>query len=46
MHLDLSTVRHLDQACHQAVQNWVAQREKDNARTEVAMPEKAATASA
>ena len=46
VHLDLSTVRHLDQACHQAVQNWVAQREKDNARTEVAMPEKVATASA
>lgn len=38
VHLDLSTVRHLDQACHQAVQNWVAQRERDNARTEVAMP--------
>ncbi|WP_243788941.1 SulP family inorganic anion transporter [Saccharopolyspora gloriosae] len=38
VHLDLSTVRHLDQACHQAVENWVAQRERDNVRTEVAMP--------
>ena len=38
VHLDLSTVRHLDQACHQAVENWAAQRERDNARTEVAMP--------
>lgn len=37
VHLDLSTV-HLDQACYQAVQNWVVQRERVNAPTEVAMP--------
>jgi MFS superfamily sulfate permease-like transporter len=38
VHLDLSTVRHLDRACHQAVEQWVAQRRRRNCSVEVAMP--------
>ncbi|MFC7343729.1 SulP family inorganic anion transporter [Saccharopolyspora griseoalba] len=41
VHLDLSTVRHLDRACHQAVENWIAEHRKNNGTVEVAMPAKA-----
>ncbi|RRO18211.1 SulP family inorganic anion transporter [Saccharopolyspora rhizosphaerae] len=38
VHLDLSTVRHLDRACHQAVENWVVEHRRNNGSVEVAMP--------
>jgi MFS superfamily sulfate permease-like transporter len=41
VHLDLSTVRHLDRACHQAVENWVAEHRRNNGSVDVAMPAKA-----
>ncbi|MDR7303287.1 SulP family inorganic anion transporter [Haloactinomyces albus] len=37
-HVDLSSVRHLDRACEQAVENWVAQRRRSACAVEVAMP--------
>lgn len=40
VHLDLSTVRHLDRACHQAVENWIAEHRRNNGTVEVAMPTK------
>lgn len=38
VHLDMRTVRHLDRACHQAVENWVAQRRREDCAVEVALP--------
>lgn len=38
VHLDLSTVRHLDRACRQAVESWAAQRRRRNCSVEVVMP--------
>jgi MFS superfamily sulfate permease-like transporter len=38
VHVDLTTVRHLDRACHQAVENWVAERRRSQCEVEVAMP--------
>ena len=38
--LDLTRVRHLDHACHQAVQNWASQRRgEDEHHVEVALPQ-------
>ncbi|WP_460955820.1 SulP family inorganic anion transporter [Parasphingorhabdus pacifica] len=39
VHLDMTTVNHLDRACHQAVENWVEQRRKQDCAVEVVMPE-------
>jgi MFS superfamily sulfate permease-like transporter len=41
VHLDLTMVRHLDRACHQAVENWAAQRRRHDCAVEVAMPAQA-----
>ncbi|MBB5152792.1 SulP family inorganic anion transporter [Saccharopolyspora phatthalungensis] len=38
VHLDLTTVRHLDRACYQAVEHWAAQRRRGNCTVEVALP--------
>jgi MFS superfamily sulfate permease-like transporter len=38
VHLDLTMVRHLDRACHQAVEHWAAQRRRGNCTVEVALP--------
>ncbi|QGK69651.1 SulP family inorganic anion transporter [Allosaccharopolyspora coralli] len=38
VHVDLSALRHLDRACHQAVETWAAQRRKNDCTVEVAMP--------
>ncbi|MDA3646956.1 SulP family inorganic anion transporter [Saccharopolyspora indica] len=38
IHLDLTTVRHLDRACHQAVEHWAAQRRRSDSTVEVALP--------
>ncbi|GAA0522138.1 sulfate transporter [Saccharopolyspora subtropica] len=40
VHLDLTMVRHLDRACHQAVEHWAAQRRRGNSTVEVALPGK------
>ncbi|MGW5641212.1 hypothetical protein ACWEV3_04940 [Saccharopolyspora sp. NPDC003752] len=37
VHLDLTTIRHLDRACHQAVEHWVAQRRRSDSTVEVAL---------
>lgn len=41
VHLDLTTVRHLDRACHQAVEQWAAQRRSRNCTVEVTTPAQA-----
>ncbi|GAA4869505.1 SulP family inorganic anion transporter [Saccharopolyspora cebuensis] len=41
VHLDLTTVRHLDRACHQAVEHWAAQHRRGEGTVEVAMPARA-----
>lgn len=38
VHLDLTTVHHLDRACHQAVEHWAAQRRRADSTVEVALP--------
>ncbi|KAA5831844.1 SulP family inorganic anion transporter [Saccharopolyspora hirsuta] len=38
VHLDLTMVRHLDRACHQAVEHWAAQRRRSDGTVEVALP--------
>lgn len=38
VHLDLTTLRHLDRACHQAVEHWAAQRRRSDGTVEVALP--------
>lgn len=38
VHVDLTTVSHLDRACHQAVEQWAAQRRRRDCAVEVAMP--------
>ncbi|NHD17522.1 MULTISPECIES: SulP family inorganic anion transporter [unclassified Actinopolyspora] len=37
-HVDMTPVRHLDLACHQAVENWAEQRRKSDCEVELAMP--------
>ncbi|SHG13645.1 SulP family inorganic anion transporter [Streptoalloteichus hindustanus] len=39
--LDLSGVRHLDRACHQAVENWAAQRRRTDSDVRVSLPAEA-----
>ncbi|MER7012133.1 SulP family inorganic anion transporter [Saccharopolyspora sp. NPDC000359] len=41
VHLDLTMVRHLDRACHQAVEHWAAQRRRGDGTVEVALPAQA-----
>lgn len=36
--VDMTSVRHLDQACHQAVTDWAAQQRRSDCTVEVAMP--------
>lgn len=38
VHVDLTPLRHLDRACHQAVEHWADQRRKSACRVELAMP--------
>lgn len=38
VHLDLTTVRHLDRACRQAVEHWAAQRRRSDCEVEVVLP--------
>ncbi|QUH01589.1 SulP family inorganic anion transporter [Saccharopolyspora erythraea] len=38
VHLDMTMVRHLDRACHQAVEHWVAQRRRSDDDVELALP--------
>jgi MFS superfamily sulfate permease-like transporter len=38
VHVDLTTVRHLDRACRQAVEHWAAQRRRQDCAVEVVMP--------
>ncbi|MBE9373394.1 SulP family inorganic anion transporter [Saccharopolyspora sp. HNM0983] len=38
VHVDMTEVRHLDQACHQAVEDWAAQQRRSDCNVEVAMP--------
>ncbi|GAA2802520.1 SulP family inorganic anion transporter [Saccharopolyspora taberi] len=38
VHLDMTMVRHLDRACHQAVEHWAAQRRRSQDSVEVALP--------
>lgn len=40
VHLDMTTVRHLDRACHQAVESWVDEHRRNEGSVEVAMPAK------
>lgn len=36
--VDMTSVRHLDEACHQAVSDWAAQQRRGDCTVEVAMP--------
>ena len=38
VHVDMTTVRHLDRACRQAVEHWAAQRRRVDGSVELAMP--------
>ncbi|WP_019853652.1 SulP family inorganic anion transporter [Actinopolyspora mortivallis] len=38
-HVDLTSLRHLDRACHQAVEHWAEQRRKDACAVELALPD-------
>ncbi|SDP57004.1 Sulfate permease, MFS superfamily [Actinopolyspora xinjiangensis] len=37
-HVDMTLLRHLDRACHQAIEHWAEQRRKDSCDVELAKP--------